>query len=85
LPTDQELLADLSAPRWKLKPTGIAIESKDDIRARLGRSTDKADAVVMAWAEGEDSVSARIRVATNPTGRPKVNVGYSSMKSRRRA
>ena len=27
----------------------IRIESKDNIRARLGRSTDRADAVVMAF------------------------------------
>lgn len=83
LPHDQELLADLTAPRWKLTPSGIQIESKDDIRKRLGRSTDKGDAVVMAWSEGEASVSARIRVNSNPGGRPKVNLGHAHMKKRR--
>jgi hypothetical protein len=32
---------------------GILIESKEAIRKRLGRSTNKGDAVVMAWSEGE--------------------------------
>lgn len=82
LPADQELLADLTAPRWKLTSSGIQIESKDDIRKRLGRSTDKADAVIMAWSEGESSVSARIRVHSNPGNRPKVNLGHSGMKRR---
>ena len=84
LPNDRELLADLTAPTFKLTSAGIVIESKDDIRKRLGRSTDKADAVIMAWAYGEDSVSARIRVARNPTGAPRVNLGHANMKKRRR-
>lgn len=83
LPNDRELLADLTAPIFKLTSAGIVIESKDDIRKRLGRSTDKADAVIMAWAYGEDSVTARIRVARNPTGAPRVNLGHANMKRRR--
>ena len=48
LPDDRELLGDLCAPRWKETSQGIQIESKDDIRKRLGRSTDCGDALVMA-------------------------------------
>ena len=48
LPNDPELLADLCAPRWSLRTTGILVESKDDIIKRLGRSPDCGDAVVMA-------------------------------------
>ena len=48
LPQDREILADLCAPRWKETTRGIQIESKDDIRKRLGRSTDCGDALVMA-------------------------------------
>ncbi len=53
LPDNPELLGDLSAPRWREYAGGkIGIESKDDIRKRLGRSTDVGDAVVMAfWDE----------------------------------
>lgn len=48
LPNDPELLADLCALRWKMQPNGIRIESKDEIRSRLGRSTDSGDAVILA-------------------------------------
>lgn len=50
LPPDDELIGDLTAPHWKVTSSGkIQIESKDDIRKRLGRSTDTADAVVMIY------------------------------------
>ena len=38
------LLGDLSAPKWKVLSGGkIQVESKDDIRKRLGRSTDDGE------------------------------------------
>lgn len=49
LPDDRILAAELTAPSWKLKGTRIVVESKDDIRKRLGSSTDRADAIVLAW------------------------------------
>jgi hypothetical protein len=50
LPKDDELAAELCAPRWDtLAGAVIAVESKDDIRRRLGRSTDRADAVIQAF------------------------------------
>lgn len=49
LPPDPKLRAELTAPRWVLKGTKIFVESKDEIRKRLGASTDHADAVLMAW------------------------------------
>ncbi len=51
LPPDPELLADLTAPRWMLRRDGILIESKEDIKERIHRSTDKGDSIVMAHAE----------------------------------
>ena len=48
LPDDPELLADLCTPKWRPTPGGILIESKEEIKARLGRSPDCADAVVLA-------------------------------------
>ncbi len=48
---NDELWAELLAMRWKVTSTGmIAIEGKDEIRSRLGRSPDRADAVAMAFA-----------------------------------
>lgn len=48
LPPDTQLRADLCAPRWKLTSRGIQIESKDEIKKRIGRSPDRGDAVVLA-------------------------------------
>lgn len=83
LPNDPELLSDLSTPRWELSVSGIQIESKDDIRKRLGRSPDKGDAVVMAWSEGETATATKVRLASR-AGKPAVNLGHSNMKTRRR-
>jgi hypothetical protein len=50
LPDDEMLLGDLSAPHWSVTSSGrIQVESKDDIRKRLGRSTDDGDACVQAY------------------------------------
>jgi len=50
IPPDDLLIGDLTAPHWKATSAGkIQVESKDDIRKRLGRSTDDGDAVVMAF------------------------------------
>lgn len=51
LPPDRALLADLCASRWKLTARGIAIESKEDIIKRIGRSPDRGDAVCYARVE----------------------------------
>ncbi len=48
LPDDPELLADLTAPRWELKSNGIQIEGKPELKKRIGRSPDCADAVILA-------------------------------------
>jgi hypothetical protein len=48
LPPDQELLADLTAARWKNGPRGVMLEPKEDITKRIGRSPDAGDAVAMA-------------------------------------
>jgi hypothetical protein len=54
LPPDDLLTGDLTAPHWRMTSSGkVQVESKDEIRKRLGRSTDDGDAVVMAlWEEG---------------------------------
>lgn len=48
---DQELLTDLTAPRYKIiNEKMIQVEPKEEIKKRLGRSPDKGDAVVYANA-----------------------------------
>jgi hypothetical protein len=52
LPDDPGLLADLTAPTFEDTPQGIKLEPKKNVADRLGRSTDRGDAVVMAWSAG---------------------------------
>ena len=56
LPPDQVLLADLAAPTFDIVPRGIKVEAKEEIVKRLGRSTDRGDAVVMAYYAGASSL-----------------------------
>lgn len=53
LPPDDDLAAELAIPKWKVAPGAkLVVESKDEIRKRIGRSTDSADSVMMAaWVE----------------------------------
>lgn len=45
-PDDEELVEDLITPTWKTRNGKIIIEPKEDIKKRLGRSTNKGDAFV---------------------------------------
>jgi len=66
LPPDPQLKSELASPRWELTPTrGIKIELKAEIKKRLGRSTDCADAVVMALNEGAASAAKERRRIEN--------------------
>ena len=52
LPPDEELLADLCSVNKKYDTKGrLLLESKDEVKKRLGRSPDKADAFVLTFAE----------------------------------
>jgi len=59
LPPCEELKADLTTLHYKIKAGGLYIESKDDVRKRLGRSTDKGDSVALTYAPGGPSVFRR--------------------------
>src|SRR5262245_7962560 len=65
LPPDRRLAAQLAAPTWRLRGNAILIESKDDIRKRLGASTDDADAVILAWHQRAQALARHrfVRVA----------------------
>lgn len=88
--SDRELLAELCAPRFDVVKNGIKVEPKEQIVKRLGRSPDKADAIVMAWVAGPKRPdSGRLWESgqgpyRKPT--PKVNYGHrrpQGMASRR--
>lgn len=51
LPPDPELLKELCAPRWELSGMTIKVESRDEIVKRVGRSPDRASALVLALME----------------------------------
>jgi hypothetical protein len=48
LPPDARLKADLCAPTWKLQGSTIQVESRDEIKKRIGRSVDRGSAVILA-------------------------------------
>jgi phage terminase large subunit len=51
LPPDDKLADELCSMRWRTGMDGkIEIEAKDDLRGRLGRSPDRADAVAMIFS-----------------------------------
>lgn len=88
LPPDGQLLADLTSARRKKSEisTVIQIEEKPEIVARLGRSPDDGDAVVMAWAN-DDADLRRERRSRNRKRAPSrrsggVQQGYASAKAR---
>lgn len=51
LPPEPELRGDLCASRWKLRGGRLAVEEKDEVKLRIGRSPDKGDACIYALAE----------------------------------
>lgn len=69
LPPDPQLLADLAAPTYVIRPgekPKIYVEGKPDIKRRLGRSPDRGDAVVYCWAVGVGSTRRRSQVLHTP-------------------
>lgn len=85
LPPDPNLRADLAAPRFDVVTGKIRVESKDQIRTRLGRSPDRGDAVVMAFYAGERRAKIKPRRGEKPRCRPaEANLGYEKFKSRNR-
>ena len=74
LPLDPKLQVDLTAPTytvWPGHPPKIYVEIKADIMKRLGRSSDRGDAVVYGWNAGDleagPRASTRGRSAVGPT------------------
>lgn len=50
---DEDTLAELVAPRYSATPRGLLkVEAKDEVKDRLGRSPDHADALLLAFFNG---------------------------------
>ena len=58
LPLDMGLKADLCSLHWKLTSSGILVESKDELKKRLGRSPDLGDAVVLCAIDTDKRTSS---------------------------
>jgi hypothetical protein len=83
LPDDSALRAELTAPCFVPDMLKIQVEDKKDIKKRLGRSPDLADAVVMAYAPGEAALRKGRFGGAYGGGRDmptSVNRGYSDIK-----
>lgn len=86
-PNDR-LRADLTAPTFEVRGDVIVVEAKDKLKARLGRSPDRGDAVVQALSapplSAEDiRMLEGGRVSARRRGAAVVNLGYSKLKGRR--
>ena len=51
LPDQPELVADLSEPQYEFKGDALQIESKDSLRARIGRSPDWGDSLALTFTD----------------------------------
>ncbi len=99
LPDDPELVADLTAPTFKMTGGKIQVESKGEgpegtpgLIKRLGRSPGRGDAVVMAWSEGNKALAThatwnapahRVSPQLRDSGGPKINTGYANRRRSR--
>jgi len=61
LPPNTRLFTQLTAPIFFIEGKTIRIESKDELRKRIGSSTDEADAVLMAWLYRDQALAERFR------------------------
>lgn len=81
LPPDETMIADLTTPTWDVTtgvPPKIKVEPKDDVVARLGRSPDCGDAVVMSlWAEHLAASSVQAPIDRVPNSKAASRYGRS--------
>lgn len=70
LPADDQMAADLLAPTYKYEPGSMrrVVEKKDETKKRLGRSPDRADAVMLTLVQPAADISPTI-VELDTSGR----------------
>lgn len=91
LPPDPILVADLSAPRYDVinykGKSCVKVETKEEVKERLGRSPDRGDAVQMAWSIGVTGANFEggwPNQSYHGGGKElKVNMGHASQRRRR--
>lgn len=60
LPPSNRLRVQLTTPHFIIKGKTMQIESKEELRSRIGGSTDEADAVLGAWQYRDEALAARM-------------------------
>lgn len=66
-PDDPELLGDLTSVHWKITSTGkITVETKDEVKKRIGRSPDKGDACIMRLFENTSDWASAYNIIKCP-------------------
>lgn len=83
LPPSQLLLADLTAPTLDMSYNGIKIERKEDVCARLGRSTNEGDSVIMAWTHGVKAENIVGGFEALRKRKPQVILGHANKRRRK--
>ena len=73
LPNDPRLLADLTAPTWRMSGSTIAVASREEIIERIGRSPDFGSAYVLALihTEKRDSLLGRAGLGESRRSEPR--------------
>lgn len=61
LPPSTRLMTQLTAPIFIVKGKTMQVEEKDEVRKRVGSSTDEADMVLQAWMYRDQALAARIQ------------------------
>lgn len=83
---EEQLTADLVAPEYTFDSRGrIVLEPKADTKKRLGRSPDRADAVVMLLDPGpltREAMDAHLQQVTEPETRDELSARRSSWEER---
>lgn len=80
LPEDLELRSELTAVTFKADTRDVQLEKKVDVKKRLGRSPDKADAVVMAWYPAETAIRRQNAASRGGAQPAQANLGYANLK-----
>lgn len=78
LPPGRDLLLELSSPKWTLQGSTIYVESREEIKKRIGRSPDKATALILAAIR-----APKMDMASRPSEHANARRGYDPFKRRR--
>ena len=62
LPPDRRVKVDLCAAHFRIAKDGIQVESKEDIKKRLGFSPDYGDGILLAWYGANSALTGALMI-----------------------